>query len=90
MISCREFTQSLTQYMEGQLPAGGRMGIVMHSLMCSHCRRYARQVRLVVSLSSRASNDELPESDSGTSLEPAKREDELVNAFSRRHRGVDS
>ncbi|MFT5432302.1 MAG: putative anti-sigma-YlaC factor YlaD [Myxococcota bacterium] len=44
MLTCRELTDVVTAYLEGRLPAWTRMGIWMHIQMCSHCRRYFRQI----------------------------------------------
>lgn len=45
MLNCREMTQVVTAYLEGELPIWSRMGISMHIMMCSHCRRYFKQIR---------------------------------------------
>ncbi len=47
MLTCQQMTQIVTDYLEGALPFGKRMGIAMHLAMCRHCRRYFRQVKKV-------------------------------------------
>lgn len=79
MMSCRQFTRSLTDYMEGEASLGKRMGIVAHSLLCSHCRRYARQLSIVVSIA------EIAEETADDNLEPVPGEDALLASFEREH-----
>jgi anti-sigma factor ChrR (cupin superfamily) len=50
MITCEEFTDRITAYLEGSVPMGERMGLWMHALLCKHCRRYLRQFEAVIEL----------------------------------------
>lgn len=50
MITCEEFAQRVTAYLEGTVPMGERMGLWLHKTMCHHCRRYFNQMKLVVDL----------------------------------------
>lgn len=50
MMECDEFTDRVTDYLEGRVPFGERLGIWLHSAMCVHCRRYLNQMREVVDL----------------------------------------
>ncbi len=61
MISCEEFTDRVTAYLEGRVPMGEKMGMWMHSVLCKHCRRYLQQMKLVVDLSGEVSNIEAAE-----------------------------
>jgi len=48
MLSCKDITDLLTEYLEGQMSFADRMQIKMHLAMCGHCRNYADQLRLTV------------------------------------------
>lgn len=46
MLTCREMTELITDYLERKLPFGKRMLFQMHIGMCRHWRAYLRQMRL--------------------------------------------
>ncbi|MCC7108767.1 MAG: zf-HC2 domain-containing protein [Deltaproteobacteria bacterium] len=48
MLTCREVTELVTDYVEGRLRLRDRLAMAMHVAMCPRCRRYLRQVRAVV------------------------------------------
>ncbi len=48
MLSCKDITDLLTEYLEGQLSFADRMQIKMHLAMCGHCRTYVDQLELTV------------------------------------------
>lgn len=48
MLKCRDVPQHAEQLMAGDLTAGQRFSLRMHLLMCHHCRRYVRQLRVLV------------------------------------------
>lgn len=50
MITCEEFAEHVTAYLEGTLPISERTSMWLHRLVCGHCRRYLRQMKLVVDL----------------------------------------
>lgn len=50
MLTCREITALVTDYIQGKLPFGQRVKFWMHLSMCRHCRRYLRQMRATVKL----------------------------------------
>lgn len=50
MITCEEFTDRITAYLDRSVPMGERMGLWMHALLCKHCRRYLRQFEEVIEL----------------------------------------
>ena len=50
MLTCRELTELITNYMEGRLSFRQRLRIQMHLGMCRHCRRYLRQMKSTVRL----------------------------------------
>jgi predicted anti-sigma-YlaC factor YlaD len=50
VLTCRELTELITNYMEGKLSLRQRLRIQMHLGMCRHCRRYLRQMKSTVRL----------------------------------------
>ncbi|WP_137152699.1 zf-HC2 domain-containing protein [Devosia sp. FKR38] len=50
MLSCRELSETATDYLEGALTLRQRVGVTMHLLMCKHCRAYVDQLAKTVSL----------------------------------------
>ena len=48
MITCEEFADKTSDYLEGRVPYGERVGMWIHTLMCEPCRRYLEQVRQTV------------------------------------------
>jgi anti-sigma factor RsiW len=49
MITCRELTELITDYLEGRLGLGDRLRFQLHLGLCRHCRAYLRQMRATVS-----------------------------------------
>ena len=47
MLSCREVPAEVNQLLDGELPLRRRIALRLHILMCVHCRRYLRQIRLL-------------------------------------------
>ena len=48
MLSCRELhQQQVSNYLDGYLPWRKRLAIGTHLAVCSACRRFLRQLRLV-------------------------------------------
>ena len=45
MLTCKEMTELVTEYVEGNLPFMDRVRFQMHIGMCRNCRRYVRQVK---------------------------------------------
>ena len=50
MLSCRELSETATDYLEGTLSLRQRASVKMHLLMCKHCRAYIDQVAKTVAL----------------------------------------
>lgn len=48
MISCEEFTDRISDYLDDRVPFGERIGMCMHRLMCVRCRNYYRQLKEIV------------------------------------------
>lgn len=48
MVSCKDITELLTEYLEGEMSFGERMQIRAHLMMCCACQRYVEQLKLCV------------------------------------------
>lgn len=48
MITCREVTELVTDYLEGRLSRWDRVRFQFHLGMCRHCRAYLRQMRSTI------------------------------------------
>jgi hypothetical protein len=48
MMNCREFTDRVTDYLDGRIPYGARIGMWLHAALCVHCRNYLSQMRHTV------------------------------------------
>jgi anti-sigma factor ChrR (cupin superfamily) len=48
MLTCKEITELVTKYAEGNLSLMDRLRFQMHIGMCRNCRRYVRQVKATV------------------------------------------
>ncbi len=47
MPSCKEISEQISQALDRQLPLRRRLSIRLHVTMCSFCRRYEKQLRLL-------------------------------------------
>jgi anti-sigma factor RsiW len=50
MLTCKQITDLITDYLEGRLPWMDRLRFQMHVGMCQHCRKYLRQMKLSVAV----------------------------------------
>ncbi|MGH9748717.1 MAG: anti-sigma factor family protein [Candidatus Polarisedimenticolia bacterium] len=48
MLTCRETSDLITDFLEGRLTLARRLRFHLHVGMCRHCRTYLRQMRAVV------------------------------------------
>lgn len=48
MLTCRELTEIVTDYLEGRMPFGRRVMFHLHVGMCRHCRAYLRSMRMTM------------------------------------------
>lgn len=76
MLTCKELTELVTDYLEGRLSFGQRLRFQMHVGMCQHCRTYLRQMKMTVRVLGR-----LPEASM-----PANVRDDLLARFRTRLR----
>lgn len=75
MMTCEEFTENVTEYLEGRVPYGERIGMWFHAVLCGPCKRYLEQMREVVDLC-----DELGEEESRDGA-PEEVKDDLLEKF---------
>ncbi len=71
MLTCRQITELVTDYAEGNLSLVDRLRFQLHIGMCRNCRRYVRQVKATA-----AALGELPPPEI-----PPELEDELLRRF---------
>ena len=45
MLKCRDIAHQSSDYLDGNLGLGQRMGVTMHLLMCGKCRAFIRHLR---------------------------------------------
>ncbi len=48
MLTCKEITELVTDFLEGRLSLVQRLRFQFHLGMCRHCRAYLRQMRITV------------------------------------------
>ena len=48
MLKCRDVPQHAELPLAGDMTPGQRFSLRMHLLMCHHCRRYVRQLRVLM------------------------------------------
>jgi anti-sigma factor RsiW len=60
MLTCREITELVTDYAEGNLSFMDRVRFQMHIGMCRNCRRYVRQVKATAAALGMLPAPELP------------------------------
>lgn len=45
MFQCKDIAEEASNYLDGDLPLGKRIGLFMHLVICSCCRNYLQQIR---------------------------------------------
>lgn len=50
MLSCRDVTETASDYLERELGWWPRLRFKMHLAMCRHCRRYVKQIKATIGL----------------------------------------
>ncbi len=60
MLTCKEITELVTDYAEGNLSFMDRIRFRMHIGMCRNCRRYLRQVKATAAALGMLPPPELP------------------------------
>ncbi|MEO8841449.1 MAG: zf-HC2 domain-containing protein [Kofleriaceae bacterium] len=61
MLSCKQITELLTDYLEGRMGLGDRMRFHMHVGMCKHCRAYLRQMKATVAAVGQLPDQPMPD-----------------------------
>lgn len=61
MLTCRELTEIITDYLEGRLSLVERLRFEMHLGMCSHCRAYLRQMKQTIRTLGALREEDVPE-----------------------------
>ena len=59
-LTCKEFTEAITDYLEGDLTFTQRVRFQMHLGMCMGCRRYLRQMKLTIRTLGRLPEEPIP------------------------------
>lgn len=59
-LSCREFVELASDYVEDRLPLHERSRFEMHLCYCAPCRIYLRQIRSTIETAGRLTEDDLP------------------------------
>jgi anti-sigma factor RsiW len=70
MLTCRDVTERVTDYLERDLSWWGRLQFRLHLAMCAVCRRYVAQMRATTELLHRIGDRPTPPSP----VDPALRE----------------
>jgi predicted anti-sigma-YlaC factor YlaD len=61
MLTCRELTELVTDYLEGRLSFGKRVQFRMHVGMCRHCREYLRQMKQTIRMLGKLPDQAMPD-----------------------------
>ncbi len=59
-LSCREFVELASDYVEDRLPLPERSRFEMHLCYCPPCKVYLRQIRATIASAGRLTEDDLP------------------------------
>lgn len=60
MLTCKQITELVTAYAEGELRLMDRIRFQLHIGMCRNCRRYVRQLRAAAKALGRLPDPEIP------------------------------
>lgn len=60
MLTCKELTELITDYLEGELSFVQKMRFQFHIGMCKHCRAYIRQMRTTVRALGKLPSESIP------------------------------
>jgi len=61
MLSCKQLTELVTDYLEGKMSLGDRLRFQMHLGMCKHCRAYLRQMKLTIETLGHLPAEQIPD-----------------------------
>ena len=74
MLTCKDVSKLVSESLEHELPFRQRLGVRIHLMMCSLCRKYNRQSLLLRELFQRMARSEEDQPFSGPHLPEATRE----------------
>lgn len=60
MLTCKELTELVTDYLEGRMPFRRRLTFWLHISMCKNCREYLRQTKLTIATLGKMPVDPIP------------------------------
>ncbi len=60
-LTCKELVEIVTDYLEGKLPPEDQARFEMHLSGCAGCSAYLAQMRQIITLAGRLSEDAIPE-----------------------------
>ncbi len=61
MLTCRELTEKLTDYLEGRMRFGERTSLFLHLAACRHCRAYVAQMRATIAATGALPDEPIPD-----------------------------
>ncbi|MEJ7599926.1 MAG: zf-HC2 domain-containing protein [Kofleriaceae bacterium] len=61
MLSCKQITELVTEYLEGRMGLADRMRFQLHIGMCKHCRAYLRQMKTTIAVLGRLPDESMPD-----------------------------
>ena len=67
-LSCREFVELASDYVEGHLPLEERSRFEMHLCYCAPCKVYLGQIRATIATAGRLTEDDLAPAERATLL----------------------
>jgi anti-sigma factor RsiW len=70
-LTCNEFVELVTDYLEGVMPASERIRFEEHMAICEGCATYLHQMRRTIQLTGRLTEHDVPQ----------RAADELLHAF---------
>ncbi len=59
-LSCKEFVELVTEYLDRRMPVEERSRFEMHLCICPHCRIYLAQIRETIAAAGRLTEETLP------------------------------
>jgi hypothetical protein len=48
MITCKEVSQEAHEFLDGEMTLSRRLNLITHLVICKHCRRYIKELRLTL------------------------------------------
>ncbi len=59
-LTCQEFVELATEYLEGQLQSGERTRFEEHIAVCEGCATYLEQIRQTIRLTGQVTEESIP------------------------------